>query len=120
MSIQLTPGQSAVIEALSHAPDGMAHNSLIAAIYGGEEPEDPMRVLMTHVCRIRAKAKAAGWSGLIATMHGTGYRLTQPVVVNAPRPVIIPHNLRPTLERLLYSHPDQTAADQVLASFCAV
>lgn len=91
-------------------------DKLIYAMQGTAETRDPENVSKTMIHRMRRKFRAAGLGKIIINVWGQGYTLDRVIEVVRPpgQSIVIPAEHRADLERLLFSHPDQVAADIIL------
>ena len=110
--------QCAIVEALARAGGGLKTNELISRVWGDDEPDNAISSLWVHVNGARERIIKAGIKPVILTVWGSGYKLAVEVEVRgSATPVVIPHEHRADLERLLFSHPDKMLAGRVLAAF---
>jgi DNA-binding winged helix-turn-helix (wHTH) protein len=119
--IRLTGRQCAVLDTLAHCPGTVRHETLIRAAYRGDAPACAASVIGQAIHFLRCDMIRCGLPVLVKTVYGLGYALHRPIEVRTalPAPVVIPGDLRGTLESLLRTHPDWTMAQPVLAALAA-
>ena len=114
-AIRLTRHQCIILQAL--APGLLVQvSTFIARIYADadDEPDWPERVLRVRICQIRRCFREAGIDLAIKSDWSGGYILSRPIGTSDPGAVLPAADVQ-ALQSLLYSHPDQAAADRVLA-----
>jgi DNA-binding winged helix-turn-helix (wHTH) protein len=116
-TVWLTPIEFRIVEAVSRFRSLAMAADLVRIVWANsaDEPENPTRSLSVAICHIRAKIKRLGIPDLIRTHYGAGYSFIIPVDVQRNHPAItFSAEQRGQLVKLLLSHPDQDAADQLL------
>jgi DNA-binding response OmpR family regulator len=74
-SIPVTPTELRLLEALARHPGRTFTRDELVARTFGPDYDGLDRTIDTHITHLRRKLAAAGGSGLLATVHGLGYRL---------------------------------------------
>ena len=114
-ALSLTPTECRLIQTLARFQGVARSDRLVTILWPADESVDSIALLKVHVCKLRRKLRLSGWPSLIGTAWGRGFYLCGPVEVrDGEPPLVIPNELRPSLRRLLMSHPDEVAADQIL------
>ena len=115
-ALSLTPLQCRIVETLARRGGVVSYDHLITVLWQADEPDDAQGTLKVSVCLLRRKLRLGGWPALVVTAWGRGFYLCVPVEVRSAEPlIVIPMAMGASLRRLLWSHPDRTAADQILS-----
>lgn len=113
-TLRLRPAWVTVIQAMAYGR--CSYSQLIVARWAGRETEDPMNALKVEISVLRAALRQAGFSPLVITVWGVGFRLAEAVTVvnDISAGVTIPAELVPLLRAILYS-TKSSASDRLLA-----
>lgn len=80
LKLGLTGQEAGLLAAILQAPDLISKRALYDAVFLRENGDGPYdEIINVVVCRVRKKAREAGWPGKILNVWGSGYRLDEPM-----------------------------------------